>query len=116
MTNSSTTNLHIYFLLDRSGSMTSVASNVIGGFNSFVASQKTGGEDALMTFAQFDGEKSHEVLANAAALDAVPRLDETVFLPRGGTPPYDARCRWRFGGGDASACPSTTRRRRRDRS
>jgi hypothetical protein len=35
-----TTNLHIYFVLDRSGSMKSIASDVVGGFNAFLADQQ----------------------------------------------------------------------------
>ena len=82
--------LHIYFLLDRSGSMESMASDVIGGFNTFLAAQSADGVDAVMTLVQFDSENSHEVLANAAALREVSRLDASNFLPRGGTPLYDA--------------------------
>ncbi len=40
---------HIYFLLDRSGSMESMASDVIGGFNSFIKEQALDGGDALLT-------------------------------------------------------------------
>jgi Mg-chelatase subunit ChlD len=90
MTTEETQNLHIYFLLDRSGSMESMASDVIGGFNAFLAAQSADGEDALMTLVQFDSENSHEVLANAAVLRNVSRLDAGTFLPRGGTPLYDA--------------------------
>jgi len=90
MTNQTAKNLHIYFLLDRSGSMESMASDVIGGFNSFLAAQTADGQDALITLVQFDSENSHEVLANAAALGGVSRLDANTFLPRGGTPLYDA--------------------------
>src|SRR4051812_31279763 len=55
--------LHIYFLLDRSGSMQSMATDVIGGFNAFLASQQADGPDALLTLVQFDSEDPHEVLA-----------------------------------------------------
>jgi len=82
--------LHIYFLLDRSGSMASMASDVIGGFNTFLAAQSADGEDAVMTLVQFDSENSHEVLTNAVALRDVSKLDAATFLPRGGTPLYDA--------------------------
>lgn len=90
MTTQEAKNLHVYFLLDRSGSMESMASDVIGGFNTFLAAQSADGDDALMTLVQFDSENSHEMLANAAALRDVSRLDAGTFLPRGGTPLYDA--------------------------
>lgn len=90
MTTQEVKNLHIYFLLDRSGSMASMASDVIGGFNTFLAAQSADGEDALMTLIQFDSENSHEILALAAALRDVSKLDAGTFLPRGGTPLYDA--------------------------
>ena len=90
MTTKETKNLHIYFLLDRSGSMASMATDVIGGFNTFLAAQSADGEDAVMTLVQFDSENSHEVLADALALSNVAKLDAGTFLPRGGTPLYDA--------------------------
>lgn len=49
-------NLHIYFLLDRSGSMEPMADDVVGGFNGFVAAQQAEGRDAVMTLVQFDSQ------------------------------------------------------------
>jgi Mg-chelatase subunit ChlD len=85
-----TTNLHIYFVLDRSGSMESMASDVVGGFNGFLAEQQSDGADALMTLIQFDSNDSHEVLADALPIATVPPLTRESFAPRGGTPLYDA--------------------------
>ena len=81
---------HVFFLLDRSGSMDSIASDVVGGFNAFVAEQAADGADALMTLIQFDSGDSHEVLASAAPITEIERLTSTTFVPRGGTPLYDA--------------------------
>lgn len=83
-------NLHIYFLLDRSGSMSSIAGDVIGGFNSFLAAQRADGSDAVMTLVQFDSQDPHEVLADAMPLAEVTPLTGATFQPRGGTPLYDA--------------------------
>jgi Mg-chelatase subunit ChlD len=83
-------NLHIYFVLDRSGSMGSMASDVVGGFNGFLAAQQSDGPDALMTLIQFDSNDSHEVLAEALPIAEVPPLTLESFAPRGGTPLYDA--------------------------
>ena len=85
-----TTDLHIYFVLDRSGSMESMASDVVGGFNGFLADQQSDGADALMTLIQFDSNDSHEVLADALPIAKVPPLTRESFAPRGGTPLYDA--------------------------
>ncbi len=82
--------VHIYFVLDRSGSMESMASDVVGGFNSFLSAQQADGPDALMTLIQFDTQDAHEVLACAVPiLEMVPLTAET-FIPRSGTPLYDA--------------------------
>jgi len=81
---------HIYFLLDRSGSMNSIASDVIGGFNQFLEEQQRNGDDARMTFVQFDSSNPHEVIANALPIAEVRPLTADTFTPRGGTPLFDA--------------------------
>jgi Mg-chelatase subunit ChlD len=85
-----TKNVHIYFVLDRSGSMESIAGDVIGGFNAFLTEQKADGDDAVMTLIQFDTGDPHEVLADALPLAEIPPLTAATFVPRGGTPLYDA--------------------------
>lgn len=82
--------LHIYFLLDRSGSMESLASDVVGGFNSFLKTQQADGPDALLTLVQFDSEDPHEILTDAAPIRDASRLAASQFRPRGATPLYDA--------------------------
>merc|ERR1719408_255473 len=55
----STKRAHIYFLLDRSGSMQCIADDVIGGFNSFVREQQLESTDSAgldMTLVQFDSK------------------------------------------------------------
>ena len=81
---------HIYFLLDRSGSMESMASDVIGGFNSFIKEQALDGGDALLTLVQFDGGDIHEVVTAATPIHEVAPLTSTSFVPRGNTPLFDA--------------------------
>lgn len=87
-----TTNpLHIYFLLDRSGSMESIRADVIGGFNTFLAEQKAvGGDEPIFTFVQFDTQDPQETIYSAEPLSNVADLDVNTFIPRGGTPLYDA--------------------------
>lgn len=92
MTNETpTTNItHIYFVLDRSGSMSSIADDVIGGFNSFVANQKAEGDDALMTLVQFDTQNAQEYLYVNTPIGSVSDLSRMTYIPRGGTPLFDA--------------------------
>jgi hypothetical protein len=82
--------LHIYFLLDRSGSMNSIAPDVIGGFNGFLSAQQADGADAVLTLVQFDSQDAHEVLADSIAIGDVRPLTTGTFQPRGATPLYDA--------------------------
>ncbi len=84
------TQTHIYFLLDRSGSMSSMASDVIGGFNSFVADQRADGADAHMTLVQFDTQDAFEKVADAEPIASIAELTAATFSPRGGTPLLDA--------------------------
>ena len=45
---------HLYFLLDRSGSMQSIRDDTIGGFDAFMAEQRQHAGDCRVTLAQFD--------------------------------------------------------------
>ena len=81
---------HIYILLDRSGSMSSIANDVIGGFNQMIKDQKANGPDAKVTFVQFDSQDSQEVIVAGAPIVEVVQLDGSTFVPRGGTPLLDA--------------------------
>ena len=53
---------HIWFLLDRSGSMQSIAGAVVEGCNAFFAEQRAVSGAARLTFVQFDTEAPNEVL------------------------------------------------------
>ena len=81
---------HIYIPLDRSGSMSSIANDVIGGFNQMIKDQKANGPDAKVTFVQFDSQDSQEVIVAGAPIVEVVQLDGSTFVPRGGTPLLDA--------------------------
>lgn len=82
----------IWFLLDRSGSMASIADDVVGGFDSFFAEQRQVEGTATVTLVQFDGQDPHEVLIDAQPLTAVGSI-RGRFVPRGNTPLYDAIAR-----------------------
>jgi hypothetical protein len=83
--------LHLYVLLDRSGSMSSMADDVVGGFNTLLAEQADGGGiEARMTFVQFDSHNPQEVIADAIPLAEVAPLTMQTFVPRASTPLLDA--------------------------
>jgi Mg-chelatase subunit ChlD len=82
--------VHFYVLLDRSGSMSSMKSDVIGGYNTFLAEQMEAPGRARMTLVQFDSQNHHDVILDAVPLQAVAPMTEASFNPRGGTPLLDA--------------------------
>jgi len=81
---------HIYILLDRSGSMSAIANDVIGGFNHWIDEQKKNGQDARVTFVQFDSQDPQHVIVAAAPISEITHLTQESFIPRGGTPLLDA--------------------------
>jgi uncharacterized protein YegL len=81
---------HIYVLLDRSGSMASIAGDVIGGFNTFLKDQQINGSDARVTLVQFDSQDPQEIIASSVPITEITSLTSDTFVPRGGTPLLDA--------------------------
>lgn len=79
---------HIIFVLDRSGSMNSVVTDTIGGFNTFLKEQKEVKGEATVTFIQFDDK--YEVNADFVDISQIKELDHTTFVPRGYTALFDA--------------------------
>ncbi|MCB0910693.1 MAG: VWA domain-containing protein [Propionibacteriaceae bacterium] len=76
---------HIEFLLDRSGSMHSIKSDIEGGFDAFIADQRTHPGRTTVSLAQFDDR--YEDVYTAADVSVVPALD---LQPRGSTAMLDA--------------------------
>lgn len=76
----------IIFLLDRSGSMSGLESDTIGGFNSFVKTQSKLG-DTLLTTVLFDDR--YEILHNGVNAKGVV-LTEKEYYTRGSTALLDA--------------------------
>ena len=74
------------FILDRSGSMYNIVDDTIGGFNSFIESQKTNG--GTMSLYLFDNEFT-TVYEDMQITNVVPLTHET-FVPRGSTALLDA--------------------------
>lgn len=81
---------HFYVLLDRSGSMSVMKSDVIGGFNAFLDEQLAAPGRARMTLVQFDSLNHHDVTCDAVPLATVDQLTDASFNPRGATPLLDA--------------------------
>ena len=81
---------HIYILLDRSGSMSSIANDVIGGFNHLISEQKKNGPDAKVTFVQFDSQDPQHVVVAGAPISEITDLTSETYIPRGSTPLLDA--------------------------
>jgi hypothetical protein len=79
---------HVLMVVDMSGSMTSLAADVRGGFNEYVRGLRADGADYRLTATVFDTEFIS--LAVDAALDAVPELDGENYQPRGMTALLDA--------------------------
>ncbi|WP_323792757.1 vWA domain-containing protein [Nocardioides sp.] len=76
---------HVYFLLDRSGSMQSIKSDTEGGFEAFVTEQREAPGACRVTLAQFD-DHYEEVYVDRPVAD-VPPLD---LRPRSMTALHDA--------------------------
>ena len=82
--------VHVAVLLDRSGSMSSITDDTIGGFNTFVAQQRQLAGECRVTLVQFDGQDPQDVVADAVPAAELVDLDEYTYQPRGNTPLLDA--------------------------
>jgi hypothetical protein len=78
----------IAFVLDRSGSMNPIADDAIGGFNTFLKDQQALSGEARLTLVLFDHE--YLVAHNNVAIQHVPPLDSSTYVPRGMTALLDA--------------------------
>lgn len=76
------------FVLDRSGSMSGLAADTIGGFNELIEKQKKIEGDAYVTTVLFDHE--YEVLHDHVALGEVVPLTDKEYFARGSTALLDA--------------------------
>ena len=82
--------VHISFLIDRSGSMSGLRSDAVGGFNGFVAEQQGKPGECALTLVQFDSNNPYEVIHDAVPIGKVPELTPEQYTPRGMTPLLDA--------------------------
>lgn len=83
------TNLtEIVAIIDKSGSMWSIAGDAIGGFNQFIEEQRKETGDANVSIILFDN--TVYPLAEGIDVNAVTLLNEKNYRPNGGTALYDA--------------------------
>lgn len=78
----------ITIVLDRSGSMESIADDTIGSFNAFLKDQQKEPGQAQLSLVLFDHE--YTPVHSAVPLASVPRLTAATFQPRGSTALLDA--------------------------
>ncbi|MDR2895292.1 MAG: VWA domain-containing protein [Propionibacteriaceae bacterium] len=83
MTNQDYTDITV--VLDRSGSMATIKTDMEGGFNHFIAEQAKDPGDCRVSLAQFDTD--YETVYSQRPIGQVPALD---LQPRGGTALLDA--------------------------
>lgn len=80
---------NVTFLLDRTGSMQSIKADTIGGFNEFITTLKSSGEEIEFTLLQFDTLSLDKTYIKVPIGSVMPLTDET-YQPRSGTPLIDA--------------------------
>ncbi len=78
----------IHVILDRSGSMYTILEDTIGGYNTFLDTQKDLNIPIKWSTTFFDYET--ETIIDNVDIKDVPKLDSSTFIPKGGTALYDA--------------------------
>ena len=78
----------LVFILDRSGSMSGLEKDTIGGFNAMIEKQKREAGEALVSTVLFDNESV--VIHDRLPLCSVPRMTEEEYFTRGCTALLDA--------------------------
>ena len=78
----------LVFILDRSGSMSGLESDTIGGFNSMIEKQKKEGGETYVSTILFDHVS--EVLHDRVKLSEVPQMTDKDYTVRGCTALIDA--------------------------
>ena len=78
----------LVFILDRSGSMSGLESDTVGGFNSMIDKQKKEPGKCLVSTVLCDNES--QVIHDRVPLERVPRLTEREYFVRGCTALLDA--------------------------
>ena len=80
--------MEVVFILDRSGSMSGLEPDTIGGFNSMLKKQKEESDNVIWSTVLFDNQ--HEVIHNRMPISRVEPLTEDEYYVRGSTALLDA--------------------------
>ena len=78
----------IAVIIDRSGSMESIATDAIGGFNAFLREQQQDTADARLTLILFDDE--FLTIHDSVDVRSVAALNDKTYTPGGSTALFDA--------------------------
>lgn len=78
----------LVFILDRSGSMSGLEADTIGGFNSMITKQKKGEGEAIVSTVLFDDQA--EVLHDRIDIDKIELMNDQQYYVRGCTALLDA--------------------------
>ena len=78
----------IVFILDRSGSMSGLEGDTIGGFNAMIEKQRLEPGEAVVSTVLFDTHS--DVIHDRLGLDRIPRLPDREYCVRGCTALLDA--------------------------
>lgn len=81
--------LTVHIVLDRSGSMGNVRDDTIGAFNTYVQDLAKTSPDSKLSLTIFDN-MSIDTIIDHVAIGEVKPLNREIYVPRGGTPLYDA--------------------------
>lgn len=81
-------NTEIIFVIDKSGSMSHLAGDTIGGFNGFIESQKALDGKATLTTVLFD--TSWKILHDGVDIHEVKAMTSSDYIAGGGTAMLDA--------------------------
>jgi hypothetical protein len=80
--------VEMVFILDRSGSMSGLESDTIGGFNSLIEKQKKVDGECIVTTALFDDR--YELLHDRIGLNGISPMTDREYYVRGSTALLDA--------------------------
>lgn len=78
----------VVFVLDRSGSMSDLVSDTIGGFNSFIERQKESGTKTYLTTILFDDK--YEILHDRVDISKIDNMTAKDYFARGSTALLDS--------------------------
>lgn len=78
----------INVILDESGSMWDLKEDTIGGFNQFLEEQRKISGEVVLTLCKFNTD--HTLVYNVVRLEDIKNLEDSSYVPNGGTALLDA--------------------------